>query len=203
MVVRLNDKPWYDSEIRHFTTKRDKLKRKLINSSRKLRNKVNNLKKHAKERFYNNLESSISDFYSNNKRLFWSIIRHFVKNNSSTSSIPPLKVFPPNDQNDYCYTDVEKAECLNEYFTSVSSLDDINCYLPAFELKCQSQLLNISCTASGIQSLIEILNPNKACGPDGISNKMLKPVAKERGGVHKDLFLPRNKSLHFLLIRYL
>ena len=74
VVVR----PWYDSEIRHFTTKRDKLKRKLINSTslhlreqyRKLRNKVNNLKKHAKERFYNNLESSISDFYSNNKRQF-------------------------------------------------------------------------------------------------------------------------------------
>ena len=28
-------------------------------------------------------------------------------------------------------------------------------------------------------SRIEILNPNKASGPGGISNKMLKPVAKE------------------------
>ena len=65
---------------------------------------------------------------------------------------------------------MEKAECLNEYFTSVSSLDDTNCYLPVFELKCQSQLLNISCTASEIQSFIEILNPNTAFGPDGISN---------------------------------
>ena len=74
---------------------------------------------------------------------------------------------------------MENAECLNEYFTSVSSLDDTNCYLPDFELKCQSKLLNISCTASNIQSLIEILNQNKACGPNGIiSNKMLKPVAK-------------------------
>ena len=187
VVVRPNDKLWYDSEVRHFTSKRDKLKRKLSNSTslhlreqyRKFRNKVNNLKKHAKERFYNNLESFISDFYSNNKRQFWSIIRHFVKNNSSTSSITPLKVFPPNDQNDFCYTDMEKAKCLNEYFTSVSTLDDTNCYLPAFDLKCQNQLLNISCTASEIQSLIEILYHNKACGPDGISNKMLKPVAKE------------------------
>ena len=140
VVVRPNDKLWYDSEKRHFTTKRDKLKRKLINSTslhlreqyRKLRNKVNNIKKHAEERFYKNLESSISDFYSNNKRQFWSIIRHFVKNNSSSSSIPSLKVFPPNDRNDYCYTDMEKAKCLNGYFTSVSSLDDTNCYLPAF-----------------------------------------------------------------------
>ena len=68
---------------------------------------------------------------------------------------------------------------MNEYFTSVSTLNDDNCYLPAFELKCQNKLLTISCTPTEIQSLIEILNPNKASGPDGISNKMLKPVAKE------------------------
>ena len=35
------------------------------------------------------------------------------------------------------------------------------------------------CTPEEIQSLIEILNSNKASGPDGISNKMFKPVAKE------------------------
>ena len=28
-------------------------------------------------------------------------------------------------------------------------------------------------------SYIEILNPNKTCGPDGISDEMLKPLAKE------------------------
>ena len=58
--------------------KRDRVKNKLIKSGtnylrekyRKLRNKVNNLKKHAKEKFYNNLEASISDFYSNDKNNF-------------------------------------------------------------------------------------------------------------------------------------
>ena len=133
------------------------------------------MKKHAKEKFYNNLEASISDFYSNDKKQFWSIIRHFVKNNSSTSSIPPLK----NGQNTYSYTDQEKAECLNDFFTSVSTINDDNCPLPTFELKCQNKLTSILCTPEEIQSLIEILNPNKASGPDGISNKMLKPVAKE------------------------
>ena len=133
------------------------------------------MKKHAKEKFYNNLEASISDFYSNDKKQFWRIIRHFVKNNSSTSSIPPLK----NGQNTYSYTDQEKVECLNDFFTSVSTINDDNCPLPTFELKCQNKLTSISCTPEEIQSLIEILNPNKASGPDGISNKMLKPVAKE------------------------
>ena len=72
---RPNDKPWYDHEIRHFSSKRDRVKRKLIKSGsnylreqyRKLRNKVNNVKKHTKEIFVNNLESSLTDFYSNDK----------------------------------------------------------------------------------------------------------------------------------------
>ena len=51
--------------------------------------------------------------------------------------------------------------------------------LPAFEYKCQNRLARIGCTFHEIQTLIELLNPNKATGPDEISNKMLKAVAKE------------------------
>ena len=51
--------------------------------------------------------------------------------------------------------------------------------LPAFEYKCQNRLARISCTSHEIETLIEILNPNKATGPDEISNKMLKAVAQE------------------------
>ena len=67
-----------------------------------------------------------------------------------------------------------KAECLNDcFFTSVSKLNDDTCLLPTFELKCQNKLTSIVCTLDKIQCLIEILNPNKASGPDGISNNML------------------------------
>ena len=53
VTIRGDDKPWYDSEIRSFTRKRDKQKRKAIKTGnpndwgtyKKLRNKVNNLKK--------------------------------------------------------------------------------------------------------------------------------------------------------------
>ena len=187
ITVRPDDKPWYDHEIRHFTLKRDRVKRKLTKSCsnvlreqyKHLRNKVNNLKKHAKEKFYNNLESSITDFYSNDRKQFWKTIRYFVKNNNSTTSIPPLKSTLPNGQITTCYTDYEKAECLNEYFASISTINDDNCQLPTFEFKCLNRLSNISCSVDEIKTLIDILNPNKASGPDGISNKMLKPVAQE------------------------
>ena len=85
------------------------------------------------------------------------IIRHFVKNNSRSSSIPPLE----NGQNTYSYTDQEKAECLNDFLTSVSAINDDNRPLPTFELKCQNKLTSLVCTPEEIQSLIEILNPIK------------------------------------------
>ena len=59
IVVRGDDKPWYDSEIRRNSMKRDRLKKKATQSSnpnvwnkyKLFRNKVNNQKKHAKKIF--------------------------------------------------------------------------------------------------------------------------------------------------------
>ena len=64
------------------------------------------------------------------------------------------------------------AYILNRYFTTISTVNDENVALPAFEYKCQNRLARISCTSHEIETLIEILNPNKATGPDEISNKM-------------------------------
>ena len=180
ITVRPDDKPWYDHEIRHFSSKRDRVKRKLAKSGSNflreqykiLRNKVNNLDKHAKENVFNNLESSTTDFYSNDRKQFWKTVRHFVKNSSNTSTILPLKSTLPNGQVTFCYTDFEKAECLNKYFASISAINEDNCPLPPFELKCPNKLSNITCTADKIKTLIDVLNPNKASGPDGINYKM-------------------------------
>lgn len=187
ITVRPDDKPWYDSEIRHFSRKRDRIKKKALSSGnpdiwsryKHIRNKVNNLKKHAKELFFNNLELSICDFFDNDKRKFWKTIRHFVKNNSKTSSIPPLKCTLQNGSSSFCFSDKEKAECLNDYFVSISTINDDNIQLPNFQARCINSLSDIICTANEIETLIQILNPNKATGPDSISNRMLKAVAKE------------------------
>ena len=60
VVVRPDDKPWYDHEIRRFSMKRDRLKKKLIKSDsnylkeqyKKLRNKVNNLKRNTPKKIF-------------------------------------------------------------------------------------------------------------------------------------------------------
>lgn len=187
VLIRPNDKPWYDSEIRHFSRTRDRLKSKFIRSNnpndwtkyKQVRNKVNNLKKHAKEKFYNDLELTITDSFDNDKRKFWKLIRNFVKSDCNSSSIPPLKEINLDGSITHCFTDFEKAECLNNYFVSISTVNDDNVHLPPQRKRCNNSLSNIRCTAAEIEILIKLLNPNKATGPDTISNRMLKAVAKE------------------------
>ena len=125
------------------------------------------------------MELSIFDFHLNDKKQFWKVVHHFVKSNCTSSSIPPLNSFPVTGQNEFCFSSEDKAELLNKHLTSISTVNDENVTLPAFEYKCQNRLSSITCTAHEVATLIELLNPNKATGPDGISNKMLKAVAKE------------------------
>ena len=58
--------------------------------------------------------------------------------------------------------------------TANTLLDDSNVQLPPFQSGCENSLSTIRCTASEIETLIKLLNPNKATGPDAISNRMLK-----------------------------
>ena len=53
------------------------------------------------------------------------------------------------------------------------------------------KLLIIRCTEHEMENIIEVLNPNKASGDDGISNKMLKGVYKS---VSKPLCILMNRS---------
>ena len=64
IITRPNDKPWYDSQIRRKSRQRDRLKSFVTKSElltdcnkyKKMRDKVNNLNKYAKQRYYNNLD---------------------------------------------------------------------------------------------------------------------------------------------------
>ena len=82
--------------------------------------------------FYNNLDIIVSDFQNNDKRKFWKVIRHFVKNNKSSSCIPPLCSTLSNGDNQWHFNDQDKANCLNDYFASISTVNDAETQLPPF-----------------------------------------------------------------------
>ena len=145
------------------------------------------IKKHAKQLFYNNLDIIVSDFQNNYKCKFWKVIRHFVKNNKSTSSISPLCSTLPYGDNIWHFNDQDKANFLNDYFASISTVNDSETQLPPFNKTTDNSLSQINCTELKIKNIIEVLNSNKASGDDGISHKMLKGVSKT---VSKPLKIP-------------
>ncbi len=83
VTVRPNDKPWYNSNIRRTSRQRDRQKKIATHLNRpsdwkiykQLRNKVNNMKKYAKQTFFNNLEFHVSELRSSNAREYWKIVK--------------------------------------------------------------------------------------------------------------------------------
>lgn len=199
ITIRPNDKPWFDSEMRRYTKYRDRQRRIAINSKtqlqwnkyKHLRNKVNNLKKAAKSRFFDNIETKIEDYRLNNTKNYWKSINDLMKNYKSSESIPALKQSIDGVEN-LCFTDEEKANCLNDYFTSVSNIDDSNTHLPPFVNKTESTIEYIEIQELDVVDIISSLDANKAVGSDLISHKVLKNV---KHTISKPLVKLFNKSL--------
>jgi hypothetical protein len=78
VIVRPNDKPWFDSKLRKFCRIRERLKHMAMKSGKvndfkkykDMRNKVNNMKKYAKQSFFSSLEVTLEHLRSNDKRDF-------------------------------------------------------------------------------------------------------------------------------------
>ena len=199
ITIRPNDKQWYDSKVRRYTKYRDRQRRiaikkpTILNWSKykKIRNKVNNLIKFTKRNFVSNIEHKIEDYSTNDSKCYWKSIKDLMKNYKTVDSIPVLKRNVSNTV-EYCFTDEEKANCLNDYFVSVSDLDDSNSSLPPFVSKTNATLDSIVIHKSDIEDVIGNLDINKAVGPDLISHRVLKNV---RHSISAPLTLLFNKSL--------
>ena len=109
----------------------------------------------------------------------------------SENLIPPLKE-EINGQCKLQITNLDKAEFLNRYFTSISNINDDNVFLPNLNKKTDEVLHDFVVTEKEIQDIITTLNINKACGYDGISHKMLKNTCET---VSKPLLILFNRSL--------
>ena len=68
----------------------------------------------------------------------------------------------------------KKANCMNEYFASISSVDDTNINLPVFSQKTENSLYTLQISKSDIADVIQTLIVNRAPGEDQISHKILK-----------------------------
>jgi hypothetical protein len=67
------------------------------------------------------------------------------------------------------YEGVEKCEILNKYFCSIADLEDDGIDLPDFDDRGCNTLTTIVMSEQDVMDVLNILDPNKAVGPDIIS----------------------------------
>ena len=174
---------WFDSNLRRESRRRDRLRKAFLRTKtvsaekqyKQQRNRVNNLKKQAKELFYANINENLDELKTTDSKMYWKTIHMLIKNERSANTMPPLR---DRDNNfNLSYDCFEKAGILNRHFCSVSDLNDRNKDLPPFE----------------VLDMISTLDAKKAVGPDIISNKMFIAVTVQ---ISKPLCILFNKSLH-------
>lgn len=119
--------------------------------------------KTAKEEYFKTLDVKMKK----NPKLFWHYLRECGTDSSGVGEI----VY--NQQ--VISGDLEKATCFNNHFKSVFSPNHINShqhytsYAPAMP--------PVEISVRGILALLEDIDESKACGPDGISPRLLKNCA--------------------------
>ena len=87
-----------------------------------------------------------------------------MKGNKSSEIIPPLTSIDENNQSQMHYTDHEKVECLNSYFTSVSSITTESPLIPDLVPNTYSKLDSSVITEEEVIDILKSLNINKASG---------------------------------------
>ena len=75
-----------------------------------------------------------------------------MKHYKSPDSFPIVKG-NTNGNEELCYEDVDEANCLNDFFTSVSTVDDSNSTLPPFQPVTDSFIDNVHILRTDIEDL--------------------------------------------------
>ena len=79
----------------------------------------------------------LNSIYVTSKGTIKKAFGDYVKNNDCSSNIPPLISMSPNGETSASISDLEKAECLNNFFAStcISSINEELAFLPPFTKK--------------------------------------------------------------------
>ena len=148
------------------------------------RNKRRAFKNAANAKYSSYLIGLTDDFKSNPKR-FWSFLKSIKSGNSS------LSVLRANGTD--IVDDKSKANVLNQTFASKFS-DVSPATLPDAPSYDLPPLGVIECDLSTVGAILQSIPANKACGPDGISARIIRECCDE-------LTVPMTKICHMSLIR--
>ena len=169
----------YHAYKRYLVTKQGREYEKYIRE----RNKCTKAIKKAKKKH----EKNIANECKNNPRKFWKYVNDKCKSNVGISSLK-------DKDGNLITNDRERAEILNEFFTSVFLKEDLT-NLPKIdeaEFSNGNKIKEVIIEKKEVEKKLKALLPGKARGPDQIPPRVLKELSKELAEPLTILF---NKSL--------
>ena len=113
----------------------------------------------SKTNYFDKLEDILSKENVNSK-LFWKTSKQILGVSKTSHTIPTLKL-----DNKFAENNADKANMLNEYFSSQSVVNDINKTLPP-RTDTNNQLNFITKSEQEVKDVLDNLNVTKACSPD-------------------------------------
>ena len=181
LTVKPHEPCWLSTEIKRQIRQRKRAYRKAKSTNslvhwekfRHIRNKTIQLIRKSKETYYNNLANKLKSRNLSQKD-WWKTLKAFISSDSKPS-VPPLV------NNDHLLTDSEqKANLLNDFFVSQSSLDDSNIEPPLVHTNNSApSLVPELITPEQVKSVLKSLPSGKASGPDLINNCILSKTSNE------------------------
>lgn len=177
VLIRPNDKPWFNNELRLLRRKVNRLfhraKRSgndsLWNRYKAERNVYQDKLNAAEERHKSHLAESLTK--SRHGKHWWGTVNKLL-GKGGDESFPAMKDLT----NDSFVTDnMSKASLFNTFFMSHSNIDTSEAQLPNEEPIYPGPILDsLTATEEDVFDFIKSIDPNKATGPDGISPRLLK-----------------------------
>ena len=176
VTIREDSPPWFDDSI--MTLREEKhfihyIAKQLDTAElwelfRRIRNAYTDAIRTRKKEYLNELDDRISNKNNFGSKDWWKLVNNFLKDKDNNNrDIPPLE-----ENNNIFYTNKEKADCLNTYFSNQSKVEGDNDPLPPVQLL-NSQIENIQLQTEDVKAVLQHLDTSKAVGPDLIHNKLL------------------------------
>ena len=177
--IRTDDKPWYNSELRKLSHKKNNLHREAKrtnspadwNNFRMVKNKYTGKIREAASTYRANLALKLHEGTKTSPKSWWHIARKFMGKKKCTC-IPAMQW-----RDHILVENYEKAEQFNNAFQNFATIDTFSASLPDIAYKTSSSLDSINITQAETLDTLKSLDLSKTTGPDGISCKMLKETA--------------------------
>ncbi len=190
ILVRPSDLPYMTSALRSLIRRKDRMFKLWAKTLRpdhreyyeNLRNESCSALRKAERGYISEQCEKLK--IDKNTSNWWDCIKKLCCFKKTTSTIAPIV----NSDGLLVYDAESKAEIFNEFYASVSTINNDSDNIPANSIPIGPLLSNITILQDDVYKLLKKLDTSKATGPDNIGNTFLKNCASSISGVLTRIF---------------